>query len=236
VKDFDMPTIQFLDNFELRSLEQIVPVEWNPQIHDRRNLDNIKRSIREFGVTAPILVRQSDGSIAGGEGRYLALKELIEEGYDTGHPDNQVPVLAGEWDEGELVRLNLALNRIQSDSDFLSISELLQQQVESGVSTEVLQVTGFSPVELSDLLELSQSGMDISPPPDLGNFGGGSDELLVPIQFKIPVGTAAAVRRSLNTIASEIGAEDSFSGAVLNALIAKYEQLESGSAMPTPVL
>lgn len=48
----------------------------NARTHDRRNIEAIKASLREFGQRIPLVVRAVSGTLEAGEGRVLAAQEL----------------------------------------------------------------------------------------------------------------------------------------------------------------
>jgi ParB family transcriptional regulator, chromosome partitioning protein len=53
----------------------LVPYENNSRTHSQQQVDQIKRSMTEFGFTNPILVDEHNGIIAG-HGRLQAAQEL----------------------------------------------------------------------------------------------------------------------------------------------------------------
>ena len=56
-------------------IESIRPYERNAKKHPRKQIEQIKRSIEEFGKNDPIAV-DANGVIIEGLGRYMALEEL----------------------------------------------------------------------------------------------------------------------------------------------------------------
>ena len=60
---------------QLRPLDALVPYARNARTHSPEQVDQIAASIREFGFTNPILVRE-DGSIIAGHGRLAAARKL----------------------------------------------------------------------------------------------------------------------------------------------------------------
>ena len=61
------------------SASDLVPYENNSRTHSKEQVEQIKRSITEFGFTNPILIDEHNGIIAG-HGRLRAAQEL---GIDT---------------------------------------------------------------------------------------------------------------------------------------------------------
>jgi ParB-like chromosome segregation protein Spo0J len=64
---------------EKLGIEKIRPYENNAKLHPRSQIEQIKKSIQEFGNNDPIAIDENDVIIEG-HGRYFALKEL---GYEN---------------------------------------------------------------------------------------------------------------------------------------------------------
>jgi hypothetical protein len=106
------------DKVERRKVADLVPYARNARTHSAEQVDQIARSIEEFGFTNPVLIA-SDGTIIAGHGRVLAAKQLgletiptmVADGWSDEQrraytiADNQLALLAG-WDE-DLLRLEL---------------------------------------------------------------------------------------------------------------------------------
>lgn len=60
---------------ELRPLASLKPYANNARRHSRKQIRQIAESIRRFGFTNPVLIRD-DGGIIAGHGRVMAAKEL----------------------------------------------------------------------------------------------------------------------------------------------------------------
>jgi ParB family chromosome partitioning protein len=69
MKDSTAPRI------EIRQLSELRAYEFNARVHDGAQIDALKRSIKEFGFTNPVLVHPS-GRIIAGHGRVKAAYEL----------------------------------------------------------------------------------------------------------------------------------------------------------------
>jgi hypothetical protein len=147
----------------------IIPA-WNPQLHDRKNIDDIKVSIKEFGYVDPIIVRKSDGLVIGGAGRLMALRELWAEGWQGVDP-KAVPVILIECDDVTAKKISLALNKIQSQPDLFLLSSLMQSLIEGGETVDSLTPTGFQPFEIEDLLNIAR---------DIANHIPATTETLIP--------------------------------------------------------
>ncbi len=137
---------------EYWAADKLVIPSWNTQQHDEENIRTIKRSIKEFGYCDYLVVRRSDGLVIGGAGRLMALRRLWAEGWREVPPD-AVPVVTLECDDITAKKLSLALNRIQSETDTVRLTALLQDLVQAGETLETLSVTGYTPLEITQYLE-----------------------------------------------------------------------------------
>ena len=59
----------------VRALNELRPYEHNPKTHPKSQVDNIARSIQDFGFRQPLVI-DGDGNIVCGHGRYLAAAQL----------------------------------------------------------------------------------------------------------------------------------------------------------------
>ncbi len=104
-------------------------------------LEKLKRSIQEFGLVEPLVVRRRDHLVVGGHQRLEAAKAL---GLRT------VPVVFVDLSDAQAKALNLALNRIRGDWDLPKLGTLLEELQSLPDLDETL--TGFDPQEIDDLL------------------------------------------------------------------------------------
>ena len=104
---------------EKKRLDEIHPYAGNAKLHPAEQVEQIKKSIEQFGNNDPIAVDE-EGVIIEGHGRYLALKEL---GYD----EAEVIVLYG-MTEDEKNAYRLVHNQLTMNSGF--DLELLQEELE----------------------------------------------------------------------------------------------------------
>lgn len=130
-----------LPPFRLVAPASLTPYKNNPRTHPPAQIEAIKRSIREFGFTLPVLVGP-DGVILAGHGRVLAALALgmdevpvIELAHLTPAQrrayviaDNQIAQQSG-WDEG---LLKLELGDLRMEGFDLSLTGFTD-----------LQITGF---------------------------------------------------------------------------------------------
>lgn len=61
---------------EIYKIEELKPYENNAKIHTKEQIEQIKKSIKEFGMNDPIAIWGKDNIIIEGHGRLEALKEL----------------------------------------------------------------------------------------------------------------------------------------------------------------
>lgn len=128
------------------SIDKIKPYEGNAKLHPREQVEQIKKSIEEFGNNDPIAIDE-DGVIIEGHGRLLALKEL-------GYKEAEVIVLEGMTEEQKnayrLVHNKLTMN---SDFDF----DILEKELEK--ITLDMGALGFD--DLAKDLEAEGQGQEI---------------------------------------------------------------------------
>jgi DNA modification methylase len=124
-------------------ISQLNPAAYNP----RKDLqpgdpefEKLKRSMQEFGYVEPIVWNKRTGNIVGGHQR---LKVLLDLGMQ------EVDCVVVDLDEQREKALNLALNKIQGDWDYLKLKDLLQE-LDTGEFD--LELTGFDMDEIEDLM------------------------------------------------------------------------------------
>lgn len=120
---------------EMRPLSWIKPYEANPRTHPPAQLDLLARSMREDGVTMPILVDEA-GIVIAGHGRRLAALQngyreypvVIAKGWDENKKraarikDNAYGLLSG-WDQ-ELIRFEIStLQTMGCDMNLLGFGD-----------------------------------------------------------------------------------------------------------------
>ena len=127
----------------------------NPRKNDGV-VDRICGSIREYGFVVPILAK-ADGTVIDGD---LRLKGAIKEGMA------EVPVIVCDgWSEAQVKAFRIMVNRsvtwAEWDDELLSLE--LQELAEADFN---LELTGFDPRELEDLLTLpdNEEQADVAPP------------------------------------------------------------------------
>lgn len=135
---------------KLVDIEKLVPYVNNARTHSADQINKLRSSIREFGFINPVIIDKDYGVIAG-HGRIMAAKE---EGI------KEVPcVFADHLNEAQKKAYILADNRMALDAGW--DEELLRVEIESledyGFNVEL---TGFSPDELSNIFDLGNETED----------------------------------------------------------------------------
>lgn len=103
---------------EVVGIDEIKEYELNAKEHPREQIEQIKKSILDFGNNDPIAI-DSNGEIIEGHGRYIALKEL---GFD----EVEVIIL-GHLTEEQKKAYRLIHNKLTMNSDFNL--EMLEQEL-----------------------------------------------------------------------------------------------------------
>ncbi len=126
---------------EKRKIADLNYSTYNP----RKDLDvndseyiKIKKSIESFGYIDPIIVNY-DNTIIGGHQRFKVLKEL---GYDD------VDVVVVDLDKNNEKALNIALNKISGEWDYIKLDSLLEELKEINFDLESI---GFDNIEISTI-------------------------------------------------------------------------------------
>lgn len=123
-------------------IDQLKPDPSNPRRISEADLEALTRSIQEFGLVDPVIVRREDGLVIGGHQRLVAARRL---GLKS------VPVVRLNLSLDRSRLLNVALNKISGEFD----EELLAQLLADLGSVEGIDLglTGFAEDELATLLD-----------------------------------------------------------------------------------
>ncbi len=133
---------------EFWPIERLTVNPRNARVHGAEQIEQIRASLREFGWTMPVLVRES-GMLIAGHGRFQAAKlEGIVE----------VPtIVARGWSEAQCQAYAIADNRLTESSEWSD--DLLRLELgdlrDAGFD---LTLTGFDPNELDKLLLVDADG------------------------------------------------------------------------------
>lgn len=121
--------------YKVVELKELTPYAQNPRTHSDAQVQQIRRSIREFGFTNPLLIDEDNGIIAG-HGRYLAaaaegireVPTIVVAGLSDAKrralvlADNQIALNAG-WND-ELLRAELvALEQTNLEMSLIGFSQ-----------------------------------------------------------------------------------------------------------------
>ena len=134
---------------ELWPIEKVKPYEKNVKIHDKKQVEKIAESIRNFGWDQPIVV-DKDGVIIKGPGRTLAAKSLGLE---------KVPVLVrDDLTEDQVKAARVADNRV-------AIGDIDTEMLQKELADIDLDLDGiFDPKELeflgSDMTEMNLDAIE----------------------------------------------------------------------------
>ena len=120
-------------------INTIKEYEFNAKEHPKEQIEQIKKSIQDFGNNDPIAI-DGDGEIIEGHGRYIALKEL-------GYKEVEV-IRLGHLSDKEKKAYRLIHNKLTMNSDFNL--ELLEQEL-ADLQTLDMQEFGFDLV--TDFME-----------------------------------------------------------------------------------
>ena len=139
-------------------ITDLKPAEYNPRKISSGELSKLTNSIEEFGLVDPIIINLKNMNIIGGHQRYDAIYNsaalngefnqdlnLIRMG-DVGWVflDTELNIKSDDHEKA----LNLALNKISGEWDYIKLEPLLEGLTLSNVD---LELTGFDGLELDEL-------------------------------------------------------------------------------------
>jgi len=149
-------TIQ-IENHRLAVLS---PFEENPRTIDENGINQLKQSIKKFGLFKPILVWENSAGrliVIGGNQRLRVLRQMAQEGDEV--PDD-IPTVRFEGSERAAKIIALRDNHNDGDWDWAAlpayVSDLADELSKSGEELDPT-LMGFSEEDLADLLELANS-------------------------------------------------------------------------------
>ena len=121
------------------NINELISPEYNPRQITDDEMEKLKNSINEFGYIAPIIVNKHNNHIVGGNQRYEALKSL-------GYTDVDV-VFVDEQDIQREKALNIALNKISGEWDFVKLADIID---DLELNDFDISLTGFDDLELEN--------------------------------------------------------------------------------------
>lgn len=120
-------------------INELICPEYNPRQITDDEMGKLKNSINEFGYVDPIIVNKHNNHIVGGNQRYCALKSL-------GYTDVDV-IFVDEPDLNREKALNIALNKISGEWDFVKLADILD---DLELNDFDISLTGFDELELEN--------------------------------------------------------------------------------------
>jgi DNA modification methylase len=137
---------------EIIGIDSITPSEYNPRKISIEDYDKLTKSIKEFGLIAPIIVNLKNMHIVGGHQRYKVLHDehvkelhLIRLG-DVGFAFTDTDLSIE--DENHEKALNLALNKISGDFDEGKLNNIIY---DLNLSIPDLEITVFDELDLNKM-------------------------------------------------------------------------------------
>ena len=127
---------------ETRPWSWLKPFARNPRVHPAEHVDLIRKAIRRWGWTIPVLATE-DGTIIAGHGRVLAAKaEKIK---------NVPVVIAAGWSEQDVRAYCIADNKLTEAADWNKELLALELKWLTEENEDPAQI-GFSPVEVGAIM------------------------------------------------------------------------------------
>lgn len=165
--------------FKWVSVDTIVPNDWNPNVVPPELMEKVKRSLREFGMVAPIIIRpRPDGryELIDGEHRWRIAKE---EGL------KEVPAIIVEGlSDVDAKRVSLALNRLHGEDDVVRLADLLTDLANYVSIDELCSILPYDQDTITTIMEWSllstswedlvEAGRALKPPKTLREMEEGA--------------------------------------------------------------
>ena len=121
---------------ENKKIEDLIPAEYNPRKITKRQFEDLKGSITEFGYIEPIIWNATTGHVVGGHQRLKALTELRYK---------EVECVVIECPEEKEKMLSITLNKVNGTFEKDKLFSLLSE-------AQDLSLTGFNPVDVQDYI------------------------------------------------------------------------------------
>lgn len=126
-------------------VEDLIDADYNPNVMEERDFENLENSIERYGYIEPIIVNKRNNVIVGGHHRLRALKKKgIKE----------VDVVYVDLDENDEKRLNIALNRISGYWDIDKLEEVVNDLMIDDPS--LIDFTGLSEFEIDSMFGVEE--------------------------------------------------------------------------------
>jgi ParB-like chromosome segregation protein Spo0J len=127
--------------FRTMKLSDLIPANYNPRKalqYGDREYEKLRRSIEEFGLVDPLVWNVRTGRLVGGHQRLTVMLDL-------GWTEGDVSVV--DLPEDKEKALNIALNKVTGNWDYLKLTDLLKE-----MDVNILELTGWDEQELKHLL------------------------------------------------------------------------------------
>ena len=133
-----------------KKVNELIPYINNAKLHPKEQIEQIKKSIENFGMNDPIGIWNNE--IVEGHGRILACKEL---GY------KQIPVIKlDHLTDEERKSYIIAHNKLTMNSDF--DIDILRTELENLKELDFdLELTGFDTDELDDIFQVEEEQKEV---------------------------------------------------------------------------
>jgi len=126
-------------------LSEVKPSEYNPRTISEKDYNNLKKSVKSFGILRPLVINKRTGNLISG---HQLLKVLTEEKIE------ETEAIFLDLTEEQEKALNLAMNKISGEFEEDKLIEILQQIDEK--NQDLLGSTGFNTEEINYLLGLRE--------------------------------------------------------------------------------
>jgi ParB family chromosome partitioning protein len=135
------------------NLTELRPAYWNPNQMDETMMSRLRKSVSQYGLVEPLVVRklyEKRYEVLSGNQR---LKVLEEMGFET------VPCVIVELDDTRTMLLAQALNSLHGEDDLALKGALLKQILSSVSSDEVLSVLPETIKSLKSLASINETDL-----------------------------------------------------------------------------
>lgn len=141
---------QLATNYQVVEIDQIIPNDWNPKKDDPDKYAEVVKSVRAYGLRAPITVREFKGGyqIIDGFHRWKACKDL---GYTKVVINN-----LGDVPDDEAKRLTIVFQKVNVPFDEVMYASLLKSLSEELDKDDLLKTLPVNEEELEGYLKMSE--------------------------------------------------------------------------------
>jgi len=143
-------TTKAAGKYELVNVADLAPNTWNPNRQSEYIFEHELASIRAFGFTVPVIIREVEGhkEIIDGEHRWRAAQQLNME---------KIPAFnLGTVSRETAMQMTVAFNEIKGKPDAYRLGEMLAELTASLGVDAIVQVWPYTPAEIQHLVALTQ--------------------------------------------------------------------------------